>query len=272
MSNSDKISVIMSVYNSEDTVSQAIESILNQTYTNWELVICDDASTDKTYDILLCYKNMYPEKIVLLKNDVNSKLSYSLNKCLSKSSGYFIARMDADDISLTHRFEKQIKFLQDNPNVDLVGSYMHRFNEKGIFDIVKVEPEPNKYSLRYGPPFNHATIMTYRHVYDKLNGYTVSKWTQRSQDYELWFRFFHQGFSGKNINEPLYLVRENIDAIKRRTIRVRFNALKLTIDGYRLLDYPKSWYFLPVIKTIAKSLTPFKVQVIYRKIQEILSK
>lgn len=272
MSNSDKISVIMSVYNSENTVSQAIESIIDQTYTNWEFIICDDASTDNTYDILLSYKNKYPEKIILLKNDVNYKLAYSLNKCLEYSSGTFIARMDADDISVNKRFEKQIKFLQKNPNVDLVGSYMQRFNEEGLYDIIKVELEPDKYSLKHGTPFNHATIMTYKYVYEQLEGYTVSKWTQRSQDYELWFRFFHKGFNGVNIEEPLYLVREDIDAIKRRSVKVRFNALKLTIDGYRLLDYPKSWYILPVIKTITKSLIPFHIQLMYRRIQGVLSK
>ena len=77
-----KISVIMAIYNCAEYLSEAIDSILSQTYTNWELILCDDASTDNTYQVALNYQNRFPHKIVLLRNETNSKLSYSLNHCL----------------------------------------------------------------------------------------------------------------------------------------------------------------------------------------------
>ena len=82
-----KVSVIMGIYNCERTLSEAINSILEQTYTNWELVMCDDGSTDGTYALAEQYREKYPEKIILLKNERNMKLSYTLNRCLEKASG-----------------------------------------------------------------------------------------------------------------------------------------------------------------------------------------
>jgi len=262
-----KVSIIMGVYNSEDTISEAIDSILEQTYKNWELIICDDASTDNTYNILAKYKQKFSDKMIILKNKNNSKLAYSLNRCLEVATGKYIARMDGDDISKKERLEKQVAFLKKHESVDLVGTGMQRFDKNNLRDIVWTEEHPDRYSMKNGTPFSHATILTYKYVYDALDGYTVSELTNRSQDRELWFRFFKSGFTGMNINEPLYLVRENEAAIKRRTPKVRFNSLRLTYQGYKLLDYPFHWYIRPTIKTIGKSLVPFNLQKLYRKIQ-----
>ena len=94
-----EISVIMAIYNCADTVACAIDSILNQTYSDWELILCDDGSVDDTYKIAEEYKNKYPDKIKLIKNPSNQGLPASLNNCLKKASGKYIARMDGDDIS-----------------------------------------------------------------------------------------------------------------------------------------------------------------------------
>lgn len=265
--NNDKISIIMGVYNCEDTLGEAIESLLSQTYTDWELIVCDDCSTDSTYAILQDYKRKDPNRIILLKNKKNSKLAYTLNKCLEKATGHYVARMDGDDVSSSDRFEKQVNFLQNNPNIDLVGTAMQRFNKDGLADIVVPIQKPDKFSLKNEVPFNHATIMTYKYVYEQLNGYTVSTRTMRSQDYDLWFRFFHNGFQGKNILEPLYYVRENEDAIKRRTFKVRFNAYKTTLIGFKLLNYPLHWYIKPTCTLLIKGIVPVKIVLAYRKYQ-----
>lgn len=259
-----KVSVIMSTYNSEKTISFAIDSIINQSYKNWEFIICDDASTDNTYDILMRYKEKYSTQFIIIRNEKNSKLSYSLNRCLNLASGQLIARMDADDISAENRFECQVEFLNKYKNVDLVGTYMQRFNEKKFNDVVGVVEKPNIFSLKNGAPFFHATIMTHKYVFDKLNGYKVSKLTERSQDLELWSRFFYDGFIGENIAKPLYFVREDIDAIKRRTLKVRFNGLLLRLKAYKLLGYPRMWYIKPIILFFIKISTPYKIQEMYR--------
>jgi glycosyltransferase EpsE len=269
MLSNKKVSVIMGVYNCDDTLEEAINSILKQTYANWELIVCDDSSTDNTYAILQKYKKRYPDKIILLRNVENCKLAYTLNHCLKYVNGYYIARMDGDDISLPDRFEKQVAYLEQNPNVDLVGTSMQRFDGKNLADVLYAVEKPDKYTLKDRTPFNHATIMTYKYVYDELNGYTVATRTERVEDYDLWFRFFNKGFQGANITKPLYLVRENENAIKRRTFKARLNGYKTTIYGYRLLNFPLHWYIKPAVKMAVKCIIPSKFVLIYRKYQKI---
>lgn len=263
-----KISVIMGIYNCMDTLPEAIESIMNQTYDNLELIMCDDASKDGTYEVAESYQRKYPDRIILIKNEVNSKLAYSLNHCLQYATGEYVARMDGDDISVPERFEKQIAFLKANPDVDMVGSEMQHFNESGMGNIVRVPSRPDKYILRKQQPFIHATIMTYKRVYDELGGYTVAERTNRAQDYDLWFRFYDKGFVADNIHEPLYLMREDDAAFKRRTFKVRWNAFKTTRYGYKLLGYPKSWLVRSFIKMIVKSIVPIQAVKSYRKLQK----
>ena len=112
------ISVIMSVYNGETYLEEAIESVRNQTFKNWELIIINDCSTDSTAEILAGFASK-DERIKVHPNEVNLKLPKSLNKAISLSTGKYIARMDADDICLPDRFEKQYKFMEENPDISL---------------------------------------------------------------------------------------------------------------------------------------------------------
>lgn len=268
MGSNDFISIIMSVYNCEQTLCEAIDSILAQTYTNWEFVICNDASTDGTQAILDRYQQQYPEKFLLISNSENKRLAYSLNRCLECASGRYIARMDGDDISSPDRLEKELRFLQTHREFDVVGCAMQRFSsENGLADVMMPKEHVDKYSMRNGPPFFHATILTYKRVYDALGGYTVSKRTMRAQDYDLWFRFFAEGFRGYNLQETLYFVREDMNAIKRRTFKVRWNAFQTTRIGYRLLGFPKRWLVPQLFWLIVKSLVPYRLVYLIRRIQ-----
>ena len=262
-----KVSVIMSVYNCENTISEAIESILAQTYENWEFIICNDCSTDNTFEICKSYAARCPEKFVLIENDRNRKLAYSLNHCLKNATGVYVARMDGDDRSHPDRFEKQVKYLVDHADVDLVGCAAQRFDENGLHDIYRLEEHPNKFSLYHKVPFGHAMIMTYKRVYDALDGYVVAKRTERGQDYDLWFRFFYAGFKGDNMQEALYDVREDENAIRRRTFKVRWRTYQTTRIGYKLLNYPISWRINAFISVVIKSMTPFWVQKLLRRQQ-----
>lgn len=267
--NSGKISVLMGIRNCAATLPAAIDSIIAQTYENWELIMCDDASSDETYNVAMGYACLYPDKMKVLKNETNRYLAYSLNKCLQLAEGEYIARMDGDDLSAPERFERQIAFLQAHPDIDLVGTAMQRFSDDGGLADVAAKPErPDRYTLRNTIPFNHATILTYKRVYDALGGYTVCKRTNRAQDYDLWFRFYAEGFSGANLQDALYFVREDLAAIKRRTLSVRMNALKTTYIGYSLLGYPKHWLVRPTLSAIGKSLIPSKAMLTYRNYQK----
>ena len=128
MTECPKVSVIMGIYNCEKTLPEAIESILRQTYPNWELILCDDGSSDGTYAIADSYAKRDPQRIILIRNETNKKLAYTLNRCLSVASGELIARMDGDDISHPDRFLRQTEYLLAHPDVQLVGTDMRCFD------------------------------------------------------------------------------------------------------------------------------------------------
>lgn len=255
-----RVSVIMGIYNCGKTLESAVESILRQTYTNWELILCDDGSTDSTYELAGQYTERYPEKIILLRNERNRKLSYTLNRCLEKASGELIARMDGDDISRPERLGKQVQYLLDHPDVDLVGTQMQRFDETGHTGILRAPLHPKPEMLRGGTPIHHATILTYRSVYDALGGYTDTETVEGVEDVDLWFRFFERGFTAATLDEVLYEVRMDQEALKRRTLRRRLRSIRTRSAGYRRLGFPKRWLIRPACLLIAKGLVPYRIK------------
>lgn len=258
------VSVIMATYNCEKTVKAAIDSIISQTMTNWEFVICDDCSTDATYQILLSYKDAYPDRFKILRNDKNSKLPYSLNKCLENSRGKYIARMDADDVSMPTRLEKQLKYLNDYPEYAVCGTSMIRFDESGEYDKYEAVMNPDKNTLLTQVPFCHATIMMKKSVYDALNGYVVSKRTERGQDLDMWFRFFAKGFRGNNISEALYKVCEDRNAIKRRKLKYDLYMCQTRYLGFKELGFRKAQYVF-VFKPLISRMIPRKMKLYLRR-------
>ncbi len=261
----EKVSVLMSMYNCEATLEAATDSIIAQTYENWQLIMCDDCSTDGTLAIAKRYALKYPDKIILTSTASHSFAAAARNECLKYADGKYVAVMDADDISCPDRFEKQIAFLNSHPGIHLVGTAMRRFDASGDGKTVYAKEFPDKFDLKHAPCFNHATVMTYKYVFDKVGGYTACERTQRGEDYDLWFKFFYHSFKGANISEPLYRVRENMAAIKRRTARSRINICKTVLMGYKLLGFPKRWYIYPVLK-LYKCLVPYKLIPFLRKL------
>ena len=258
------VSIIMATYNAEKTLKARVDSILEQTFKDWEFIICDDCSQDNSYNILLDYKKMHPNRFVILRNEVNSKLSFSLNKCLEVAQGEYVARMDADDTSLPTRLEKQVDFLDAHPEFDVVGTAMLPFNEDGDFPPRYAKPCPEPSDMLNRSPFYHATIMMRKSAYDKVNGYTVSKRTERAQDYDMWFRFFSLGLKGYNLQLPLYHVREDSEAMKRRTFKSRCYEVITKLKGYKLLHFPVYLYVF-AFKPIFAALTPNTFIELYHK-------
>ncbi len=260
----EKISVIMGLYNCSETLPKAIESILHQSYTNWELIMCDDGSNDNTFAVASAYAEQYPGKIFVIRHQQNEHLSASLNDCLKKATGYYVARMDADDVSDPMRFETQVSFLKQNPEISLVGTAMQLFDADKKLNVIKQPQYPDKYYLKNRTPFFHPTIMTYKRVLEDLGGYTVSKRTIRGQDYDLWFRFYAKGYTGANLQEPLYYFKSDLGAYKRRTAKARFNTVRTMYIGYKSLHYPWYWYFIP-LKELLKILIPSRLIFLIKK-------
>ena len=238
-----KISVIMGIYNVEPTLEEALDSLLEQTYQDFEIVLCDDGSVDNTYQIAKNYRDKYPDKIVLLKNDKNMGLNYTLNNCLDYCSGEYIARMDGDDVSVKTRFEKQVSFLDENPQYAFVSTTMVLFDEHGEFRTTKSIECPIAEDCIKGSPFCHAPSMIRHEVFKKVNGYTNAKWAIRVEDVDLWIKLYASDYKGYNISEPLYRMRDNRDAILRRKFRYRVNSTIVRIIGCKKLNLSLKYYF-----------------------------
>ena len=246
----------MSCYNCEKTINKSIDSILAQTYTDWVMVCCDDGSADNTFSILKDYKNRYPDKFVILRNEQNRKLAYSLNRCLEHVKTDLVARMDADDESMPDRFEKQVRFLSEHPEYIVCGTRILIHSElSGREYTSDIDEHPDKYTLHRHTPFNHATIMCRKEMYDVLGGYTDVKSTIRCEDKELWYRFYANGLTGANLTEPLYMLVEDKDLIYRSTAKSRWNGFMTEMRGYWMLKYPFRWYFRPFLN-LFKVLVP----------------
>lgn len=262
-----KISVVMGIYNCEDKLEESIESILKQTYSDWELIMCDDFSRDGTYIIAKEYEKKYPEKIRVIKNEKNLTLGPTLNRCLELVTGEYIARQDADDKSVPTRFQKQLEFLEKNQEYSAVGTRMINFNESGEYGISgKKGGEGQKKFLLTGVPFCHATIMMRKKTYEELKGYSSLPYTVRVEDLDLWFRFFEKGNRGYNLDEPLYMVRSDDSEYKRRNFKNYLNDFRTRLAGYNRLKF--SYFYYPLlIKGFLSYILPVKLIKIYQKSQ-----
>lgn len=247
------VSVIMGIYNTAKTLPNSINSLLEQTYENWELIMCDDCSTDNTYEVAMEYANKY-ENIKVIRNETNMRLAYSLNQCLKHVKGEYIARMDADDVCLPTRFEKQVEFLNKNPEYSVVGSALIPFDENGEREARVPKEKPAPRDMKRGVQFFHPTIMMRKEAYDALDGYYVSKRTRKGQDLDLWFRFFAKGFKGYNIQEPLLMYHESLNDYKnKRNVSYSWGMTKTALHGFRINRFPLylyPWAFKDVVSAL----------------------
>lgn len=260
-----KISVIMAVHNCEKTVDKAIQSIMDQTYTDWVMIICDDGSTDNTLSVVKGYEEKYPDKFKVIQNEGNKKLPYSLNHCLKYVETELVARMDGDDWSTPERFEKQVAFLEANPDVVLVGTGVAVSDGVNQIGSIIKTPTPTKETMLTQNAFSHASIMTYKWVYDALGGYSLDPTVLRVEDVDLWCRFLAAGYVGHNIPDELYVILEDANAVRRRSFSARWNEAKTRNRGYKLMGF-KGWVTIKPYFGVLKAFVPVKVyQIIHQR-------
>ena len=253
-----RISVLMGIYNCAPTLAEALDSLYAQTYQDFKIILCDDGSKDNTYEIAKEYADKH-DNIVLVKNEKNMGLNYTLNHCLEYADTEYCARMDGDDISLPTRFEKEIKLLDEHPEYAIVSCPMIYFDENGEFGRGKAEGEPTKKALINGTPFCHAPCMVRTKAYKEVGGYSVDKRLLRYEDYNLWMKMFAVGYRGNNLNECLYAMRDDRNAIKRRTIKGRINGIYAHWLAYRTLKLSSVGFFKYVIISIIKAAMPTSI-------------
>ena len=261
------ISVIMGVYNIEHlwVFDQAINSILNQTMSDFEFIICDDGSTDQTYEKLLDYQQR-DKRVHLLRNQTNKGLAHSLNRCLKLAHGIYIARQDADDISRQDRFEKQLDFLNDHQEISFVGSNVSLYDKSGIWGQ-RTSPEyPKKTDFLFSAPFVHGSLMFRKETLQSFNGYRVSKETLRAEDYELEMRMYSAGIKGANLQVNLYQFLEDKNTQSRRKYKFRMDEAKVRYQGFKAMGLmPQSMPY--VIKPLIVGLLPAPIMEAIHRIQ-----
>lgn len=265
--NSPKVSVVLPAYNSERFIGPAIESILAQTFADLELIVIDDCSKDNTWEVIQAYARRDP-RIVALRNEKNLNLANSLNKGIAGARGKYIVRMDHDDISVPTRIEKQVAFLDANPDVGIVGSSMEIIDERGeAIGLRKynLTDETIRKNIFLYSPFCHPATAIRKDVLEKVGNYDHG--ANPAEDYELYFRI---GMCAKfaNLDEALLryrvvkgtsmttggtrrLERKTI-AIRRRYAGIRPYRMSLVDRFYNLFHYMslflvpsrlKSWLF-----------------------------
>ncbi len=260
-----KVSIIMSTFNGSKYICDAIESIISQTFSDWELIICDDCSTDDTYKILTKYSAKYPEKFIIFQNKNNLRLAASLNECLKYASGEYIARMDDDDISLPERFSCQVKFLNEHPDVSYVCSNCYLFDNDNNIWGVSINKRPltveniYKYQL-----IVHPTVMIRKDVLTQVGGYTVARYTRRTEDFDLWCKLCSEKKTGFNLDEILLKYREDNHSFKKRKAKYRVDAFKLRMIWRRRLNLPLR-YDLYAYAALMKILIPSPIIKIFHK-------
>lgn len=229
----------MGIYNCAPTIAEAFDSLLAQTYQGFKVIMCDDGSKDSTIEIAQTYVDHYPDKFILIRNEHNMGLNFTLNHCLEYVDTEYIARMDGDDISLPERLEKEIEFLDSHSDVAIVSTPMIYFDENGDFRIGGGGGRyPDKNDFIKGTPFCHAPCMVRAEAYKAVGGYSVDPKLLRVEDYHLWFKMYAKGYRGYILPEPLYKMRDDRNAIARRTWQSRLNEFHVRRIGYRMLNIP----------------------------------
>jgi len=245
----------MPVYNSEKFIKSAIESVLNQTFKDFEFIIVDDCSTDKTWDIIKKFATRN-KQIITLRNKENLRVTKTLNKGLSIAKGKYIARMDADDWSYPNRLEKQFKFMEKNRDIGVSGGAIEICDEKLKVKNVRHYPLTDravrKIIFRYSP-FAHPATIWRRDLLLKVNGYNEN--IPLSQDYELYFRI---GKICKFANLPNILIKLRTHDDSSSIIRGKYQeqyAIYSRIKAFLELEYNMSTFdklytFLQIISMV----------------------
>lgn len=249
-----RVSVLMGIYNCAPTLQEALDSLYAQTFSDIKIILCDDGSTDDTYK--LAKKNVERhDNVILVRNKENRGLNFTLNRCLELADSEYCARMDGDDISMPTRFEKEIRFLDEHPEYSVVSSPMIYFDEKGDYRKGRGRGEIKAEHFINGTPICHAPCMFRTEAVRSVGGYSVDDRLIRVEDYHLWFKMFSQGYKLYVLDECLYKMRDDRNALKRRNWKSRRNEAYVKHIGYRMIGLP--WYNqIFAIVPIIKFLTP----------------
>jgi glycosyltransferase EpsE len=256
-----KIDIIMGVYNGGSRVSKAIDSIINQTFEDFQLIICNDASTDNTFDVLEEYRKQ-DRRIKIINLDKNGGLANALNECLKVCDSEYIARMDDDDIARPTRLHTQVEFLDAHPEYAICGASRAMFSEDGIWGKDIVHGVRSMKDIFRGKSFAHPTTMIRRKALVKVGYYTVKDITKRAEDYDLWCKLYEEGYEGYNLPDILLDYFESKTNLGKHKIIHRINEYKLKVYWRKRLKLPYK-YILFSFRSLILIFLPRRVWLWY---------
>ena len=254
---SPKISVIMPVYNASPYLREAIQSILSQTFTDFECIIINDGSTDQSENIILSFSD---NRIRYAKNQSNSGLVFTLNKGIDMATGEWIARMDGDDISLPDRFEKQFHYLNQNPEMEVLATRVKLIDENGFAigswkdDERAITPEQIRLYLPKNNCIAHPTIMMKTSL---LKKYRYNSRQSQAEDYDLWLRLSSDQVSIHKLDEALVKHRILPSSFTRKNRQNIYYKLALTKYRFGVDALKKGKLNAFVIRSVLHSFLDF---------------
>lgn len=238
-----KLSVIMGTYNCKDTISLALKSILGQTYTDWECIICDDGSDDGTYELLKQAVSTNP-KFKLLKNERNLGLAATLNRCIDHTRGEYLVRHDGDDFSSPDRFKEQAEFLDSNKDVSVLGTYAGLFDGENFWGHLKPPFKPRIMDWIRGMCVIHASVFMRKSDILDIGKYDDK--AIRLEDYDLWARLVSKGYSIRTLEKTLYFIRWSKATYARRKLKFRIAETVIRFNSFRRLKASPFLYIYTV--------------------------
>ncbi len=265
-----KVSIIIAAYNVSAYLDTTFKSIFNQTYENWEVVICDDCSTDNTLELCNKYSKM-DNRILTYYNEKNIKQAATRNKCINFCTGDYIVILDADDEMTPDRIEKQVYYLEKNHHIGFVGSNAYTFSDSEKTGFISKPKTPSKLEVISNSGFIYATLMIRADLLKKVNGYTVSAITETGEDFDLVCKLYMQNINGENLKEYLYGYRVNELNYDRRKYKCYVDEFKVSMKyvklgwfkKFRILNYKKCVLYMPLVK----GLVPKKMVRFYHSIK-----
>lgn len=251
------ISVVIPTYNASNSIETAIDSVLNQTYQNFEIIIIDDLSKDDTWNKLLKIKNK-DSRIFIFQNEKNSKSAFTRNQAIDKAKGEYIALLDDDDYWDSNKLEKQLEFLESNEDIDFVGTNAFIWDRKGTYGEIRKPMYPNKNDLVKTSPFVNPSVMFRKKTIQAVGGYRVSSETVRGQDYDLFLRMYVEGMKGANLQENLTYYFKDSDYFNKISWQSRIGEAKFRYRNFKKMGVLLQ-NFHYVVKPIVAIFIPNKL-------------
>ncbi len=237
------LSVITTVFNAEKYLRESLDSLFNQTFTDFEAIIVDDGSTDTTKEIIKEY--LHHPNVIFMENKYNEGVPYSRNKALLTASGKYVAIHDADDVSLPYRFEKQINILNNRTDITFTGGHAIRISDTGtIIGSMVYPPETTGEALfvirrfKLNPIIDPSSMFRLKPILD-IGGYRMEEDIRTVQDFDLWCRLLTKGHHLYNIQEPLIKYRINPQGVTRQKKQEQVEATDITWAAFKRKSFPE---------------------------------